>query len=121
MADFGKKITELIGSDKVEEFTKLGVDAIGDIIGNTLKRETEPAEAPSIAPPTGNPVQEFNPPTDSLVETSLEPKSENAAHSTFKNVDLKSAVDKIIELNGLREKGLLTDSEFAALKNELLS
>lgn len=121
MSDFGKKITGLIGSEKVEEFTKLGVDAIGDLIGNTLKRGTEPDEAAAIAPPTGKPVQQLQPPTDPLVEAFPPPVSEPVTTSAVKTVDLKSAVDKIIELNGLREKGLLSDAEFAALKNELLS
>jgi hypothetical protein len=121
MPDFGKKISGLIGSENIDQLKKLGVDTVGDLLGKTLKNSDEKSDSSVSAPPTGNPVTDLHPPVSAKVENPTDEVPATKPNSPESHGHTKSAVDKIIDLNGLREKGLLTDSEFTALKNALLS
>ena len=121
MAGIGKRLSGLIGAEKMEGIKQLGIDTIGDLIGNHLSESTSSEPKSQISPPpTGKRVMDVEPPK------SDPPVSKNVASDLIDEMGVvatagtKPVADKIIELNELRVKGLISDAEFGSLKNELL-
>ena len=114
MAGIGKKLANLLGSETVDKLKNVGTEAIGDVLGSLAgSSDEEKDKSSSAAAPTGKRFDEPAPVHESEVAEETAPAKTNATGS-------ESVADKVIELNRLREQGVLSDSEFAALKNELL-
>ena len=109
MGKISKRLSGLLGSQPIEKIKNLGADAIGgilsDISGNPTKQEKN---SNSSQAPQGKRFEEESPQEDPSAETVGANKSKN------------SLADKILELNSLREQGILNDEEFKALKKDLL-
>jgi hypothetical protein len=114
MGRISKKLSGLLGSKPLEKIKDLGADAIGEILsdisGTQTKQEknSNSSQAPQGERYEGEPPQE-----DPYVE---QPSDETVEANESKN----SLADKILELNSLREQGILNDEEFKTLKKDLL-
>ena len=117
MAGIGKRLAGLLGSETVDKLKNVGTEALGDVIGTLAgSADDDKGKADSAPPPSGKRFDEPAPvQAPSAVEaTPTAPASSNEPSSS-------SVADKVIELNRLREQGVLSDAEFAALKAELFS
>ena len=114
MAGIGKRLAGLLGSETVDKLKNVGTEALGDVIGTLAGSADGKDKSVSAPPPSGKRFDEPAPvQAPSAVEaTPTAPASSNEPSSS-------SVADKVIELNRLRESGVLSDAEFAALKAEL--
>ena len=114
MAKLGKRLAGLLGSETVDKLKNIGTDAIGDVLGSLTGADEDDKEKSTTPPPPKG--KRFDDPApvktpEAVVATTDASPSEPGS---------KSVADKVIELNRLREQGVLSDAEFAALKAELL-
>ena len=113
MAKLGKRLAGLLGSETVDKLKNIGTDAIGDVLGSLAGAEDDDKDLSATPPPPkGKRFDEPAPAKAAEVEATT-PASPSEPGS-------KSVADKVIELNRLREQGVLSDAEFAALKADLL-
>jgi Short C-terminal domain len=123
MAGIGKKLTGMLGADQVDKLKNIGTEAISDILGNLTSNSAasnDGSDAPP-PPPQGARVDDFAPPASAVIDTEPPKAPKPAASNSQTKAEAGSVADKIIALNHLRERGLLTDEEFKALKADLLS
>jgi hypothetical protein len=114
MAKLGKRLAGLLGSETVDKLKNIGTDAIGDVLGTFTGTDVDKDKSDSAPPPSGKRFDEPAPDQASAVEATP------TAPATTSVPGSASVADKVIELNRLRESGVLSDAEFAALKAELL-
>lgn len=114
MAKLGKRLADLLGSETVDELKNIGTDAIGDVLGSLTGADEDDKEKSTTPPPTKG--KRFDEPAPAKAPEAVEA---TAAASPIEPGS-KSVADKVIELNRLREQGVLSGAEFAALKSELL-
>jgi hypothetical protein len=114
MGKISKKLSGLLSSQPLEKIKNLGAGAIGEILsdisGTPTKQENN---SNSSQAPQGKRFEEEAPQGDPYVE---DPSDETVGANKSKN----SLADKILELNSLREQGILNDEEFETLKKDLL-
>ena len=123
MAGIGKKLAGMLGADPVDKLKNIGTEAISDILGNLTSNSAasnDGSDAPP-PPPQGARVEDFAPPASAAIDTEPPKTPQPAASNPQRQAEPGSAADKIIALSSLRERGLLTDDEFKALKADLLS
>jgi hypothetical protein len=114
MAGIGKRLAGLLGSETVDKLKNVGTEALGDVIGTLAGSADGTDKSDSAPPPSGKRFDEPAPAQASVTnEASATASSSEPASS--------SVADKVLELNRLREQGVLSDAEFAALKAELFS
>lgn len=113
MAKLGKRLAGLLGAETVDKLKNIGTDAIGDVLGTFTGSEDDKDQSASAPPPSG---KRFDEPAPTQEAVANEPSSS----ATTSEPGSASVADKIIELNRLRENGVLSDAEFTALKEELL-
>jgi hypothetical protein len=113
MAKLGKRLAGLLGSETVDKLKNIGTDAIGEVIGSLTGADVDSKDKSESAPPPSGKRFDDPAPEQASVEAEVTPGkvAEPAA---------SSVADKVIELNRLRESGVLSDAEFAELKSELL-
>ena len=112
MAKLGKRLAGLLGSETVDKLKNIGTDAIGDVLETFTDPEEDKGQTVSAPPPTG---KRFDEPAPTKAPEAVEA----TASANPSDPGSKSVADKVIELNRLREQGVLSDAEFAALKAEL--
>ena len=113
MAKLGKRLAGLLGSETVDKLKNIGTDAIGDVLGSLTGADDDDKDSSATPPPPkGKRFDEPAPATAPEVEATATPSPSEPGS--------KSVADKVIELNRLREQGVLSDAEFAALKAELI-
>ena len=116
MAKLGKRLAGLLGSETVDKLKNIGTDAIGDVLGSlTGADEDDQEKSTTPPPPSGKRFDELAP-----AKAPEEVEATATAPTTPSDPGSKSVADKVIELNRLREQGILSDAEFAALKTEVL-
>jgi len=113
MGKISKKLSGLLGSKPLEKIKDLGVDAIGDILSDISGTPTKQKNSNSSQAPQGERYEGEPPQEDPYLE---QPSEETVEAKESKN----SLADKILELNSLREQGILNDEEFKTLKKDLL-
>ena len=114
MAKLGKRLAGLLGSETVDKLKNIGTDAIGNVLGSLAGAdEGDQEKSTTPPPPKGKRFDEPAPAKSAEVEATT-PANPSEPGS-------KSVADKVIELNRLREQGILSDAEFASLKAEVLS
>lgn len=114
MGKISKRLSGLLGSQPLEKIKNLGAGAIGEILSDISGTPTKQEKnSNSSQAPQGKRFEEEPPQEDPYVE---DPSDETVGANKSKN----SLADKILELNSLREQGILTDAEFKALKKDLL-
>ena len=114
MAKLGKRLAGLLGSETVDKLKNIGTDAIGDVLGSLAGAEDDDKEKSTTLPPPKG--KRFDEPAPAKAAEAFEA----TAGASSSEPGSKSVADKVIELNRLRELGILSDAEFAALKAELL-
>jgi hypothetical protein len=114
MGKISKKLSGLLSSQPLEKIKNLGAGAIGEILSDISGTPTKQEKnSNSSKPPQGKRFEEEAPPEDPHVE---DPSDETVGANKSKN----SLADRILELNRLREQGILNDEEFETLKKDLL-
>jgi hypothetical protein len=113
MAKLGKRLAGLLGSETVDKLKNIGTDALGDVIGSFASSDADDKDKSESAPPPSG--KRFDEPAPEKASVEGE-----AAQSQITEPGATSIADKVIELNRLRENGVLSDAEFTALKTELL-
>ena len=117
MAKLGKRLAGLLGSEAVDKLKNIGTAAIGDVLGSlTGAAEDDQEKSTTPPPPKG---KRFDEPAPAKAPKAVEAATTAPANPS--EPGSASVADKVIELNRLREQGVLSDSEFAALKAELLA
>jgi hypothetical protein len=114
MAGIGKRLAGLLGSETVDKLKNIGTDAIGDVIGSLTGADVDNKDKSDSAPPPSG--KRFDEPAPAETPEPVEPKPASSSSDSGS----ASVADKVIELNRLREQGVLSYAEFAALKAELL-
>jgi hypothetical protein len=113
MAGIGKRLAGLLGSETVNKLKNVGTEALGDVIGTLAgSADNDKDKSESAPPPSGKRFDEPAPDQAAVANEASAPASSEPGSS--------SVADKVLELNRLRESGVLSDAEFAALKAELL-
>jgi hypothetical protein len=112
MAGIGKRLAGLLGSETVDKLKNVGTEALGDVIGTLAGSADNDKDKSAGAPPPSG--KRFDEPAPAKALEAVE------ATSSPSEPGSASVADKVIELNRLREQGVLSDAEFAALKAELL-
>jgi hypothetical protein len=115
MAGIGKRLAGLLGSETVNKLKNVGTEALGDVIGTLAGSADDKDKSAGAPPPTGKRFDEPAP-AQALAAAEATP----SAPATTSMPGSASVADKVIELNRLRESGMLSDAEFASLKAELL-
>jgi hypothetical protein len=116
MAGIGKLLAGLLGSETVNKLKNVGTEALGDVIGTLAgSAGDDKGKADSAPPPSG---KRFDEPAPVQAPSAVE--ATPTAPLSPSDTELASVADKVLELNRLRESGVLSDAEFAALKAELL-
>ncbi len=113
MAGIGKRLAGLLGSETVDKLKNVGTEALGDVIGTLAGSAEDKDKSSSAPPPSGKRFDEPAPAQAAVANEASEIASSSEPGSS-------SVADKVLELNRLRESGVLSDAEFAALKAELL-
>jgi hypothetical protein len=115
MAGIGKRLAGLLGSETVNKLKNVGTEALGDVIGTLAGSADGTDKSDSAPPPSG---KRFDEPAPGQAPADVEatPTAPASASEPLSS----SVADKVIELNRLREQGVLSNAEFAALKAELL-
>ena len=116
MAGIGKRLAGLLGSETVDKLKNVGTEALGDVIGTLAGSANDDKDKSSTAPPPSG--KRFDEPAPANAPEAFEATA--TAPATASEAGSASVADKVIELNRLREQGVLSDAEFAALKAELL-
>jgi hypothetical protein len=116
MAGIGKRLAGLLGSETVDKLKNVGTEALGDVIGTLAGSANDDKDKSSSAPPPSG--KRFDEPAPAKAPEAVE--ATTTAPTTPSEPGSASVADKVIELNRLREQGVLSDAEFAALKAELL-
>jgi hypothetical protein len=116
MAGIGKRLAGLLGSETVDKLKNVGTEALGDVIGTLAGSTNDDKDKSSSAPPPAG--KRFDEPAPAKAPEAVEATA--TAPATTSEPGSASVADKVIELNRLREQGVLSDAEFAALKAELL-
>jgi hypothetical protein len=114
MAGLGKRIAGLLGSETVDKLKNVGTEALGDVIGTLAGSADDKDKSDSAPPPSG---KRFDEPAPTQAAAAVEATPTSPATTSVPGS--ASVADKVIELNRLRESGVLSDAEFAALKAEL--
>ena len=115
MAGIGKRLAGLLGSETVDKLKNVGTEALGDVIGTLAGSANDDKDKSSSAPPPSG--KRFDEPAPAKAPEEVEATA--TATATPSEPGSASVADKVIELNRLREQGVLSDAEFAALKAEL--
>jgi hypothetical protein len=115
MTKLGKRLAGLLGSETVDKLKNIGTDAIGDVIGSLTGADVDNKDKSASAPPPSG--KRFDEPAPASASQAVEAKPARSSSETVST----SVADKVIELNRLRENGVLSDAEFAALKAELFA
>ena len=115
MAGIGKRLAGLLGSETIDKLKNVGTEALGDVIGTLAGSADDKDKSAGAPPPSG---KRFDEPAPAKAPESVGATS--TAPATPSEPGSASVADKVIELNRLREQGVLSDAEFAALKAELL-
>jgi hypothetical protein len=113
MAKLGKQLAGLLGSETVDKLKNIGSDAIGDVLGSLTGADDDDKRKSKTPPPPSG--KRFDEPAPTKAPEAVEA----TAAAISSESGSKSLADKVIELNRLREQGVLSDEEFAALKGEL--
>ena len=113
MAGIGKRLAGLLGSDTVDKLKNVGTEALGDVIGTLAGSADDKDKSAGAPPPSGKRFDEPAPAQAAVAKEATTPAKSSEPGSS-------STADKVLELNRLRENGVLSDAEFAALKVELL-
>ena len=113
MAGIGKRLAGLLGSETVDKLKNVGTEALGDVIGTLAGSANDDKDKSSSAPPPSG--KRFDEPAPAKAHEAVEA----TAAAGPSEPGSASVADKVIELNRLREQGVLSDAEFAALKAEL--
>jgi len=113
MAGLGKRLAGLLGSETVNKLKNVGTEALGDVIGTLAGSADGKDKSDSAPPPSG---KRFDEPAPDHAAVA----NEASASASSSGSGSSSVADKVLELNRLRESGVLSDAEFAALKAELL-
>jgi hypothetical protein len=114
MPGLGKRIAGLLGSETVDKLKNVGTEALGDVIGTLAGSADDKDKSDSAPPPSGKRFDEPAP-TQAAVANEASAPASSSEHGS------NSVADKVLELNRLREQGVLSDAEFSALKAELFS
>jgi hypothetical protein len=119
MAGIGKRLAGLLGSETVDKLKNVGTEALGDVIGTLAGSANDDKDKSSSAPPPSG--KRFDEPAPAKAPEAVEATATATATvpATPSEPGSASVADKVIELNRLREQGVLSDAEFAALKAEL--
>lgn len=113
MAGIGKRLAGLLGSETVDKLKNVGTEALGDVIGTLAgSANDDKVKSSSSPPPSG---KRFDEPAPAKAPEVVEV----AVQESLSEPVSESLADKVIELNRMREQGVLSDAEFAALKAEL--
>lgn len=114
MGKISKRLSGLLGSQPLEKIKNLGAGAIGEILSDISGTPTQPEKNSNASQaPQGERFEDESPQEDPHVE---DPSDETVGAKRSKN----SLADRILELNRLREQGILNDEEFQTLKKDLL-
>jgi hypothetical protein len=116
MASIGKRLAGLLGSETVDKLKNVGTEALGDVIGTLAGSADDKDKSDSAPPPPG---KRFDEPAPAKAPVAVE--AAPTAPGSSSEPGSSSVADKVLELNRLREQGVLSDAEFAALKAELFS
>jgi hypothetical protein len=117
MADIGKRLSDLLGSEQGQKIKNIGAEALGEVLDGFKLSKDEGNQADTGTPPPSGERFDAEPPAPSIPPVDRTPPEQPKVQAASV---AGGVADKIIELNKLREQGLLTDDEFNALKKDLL-